>query len=334
MAYRKAKVYTDGSHYIAIPHTERRTKYRPKLKEEEITVPIQDIPKDEAQRQDIDDKPMPYPAPQDVPQKEREDSATTTRTMTRKEYFDELYQVSVGLPKDEQRERIVEKMKPYIKQGEDAELYVEENIARKKRNLYSRRVRLMRKAYMNEFNYFCTFTYSDELHTEESFKRKLRTCLRHLTERKGWQYIAVWERSPTLHRLHLHGLFYVPDGMMIGNFEEKRDYSTTAHKMQITMQNDYFKSRFGRNDFEKLDAMRMGETLQYIVKYMEKTGEKVFASKGLPQFVISDILEDDVVCRYGLEDKKLLLFDDFTLIDDGCVIGQASKANLKKMPTE
>ena len=38
MAYKRAKVYTDGSHYIAIPHTERRTKYRPKPKEEEITV--------------------------------------------------------------------------------------------------------------------------------------------------------------------------------------------------------------------------------------------------------------------------------------------------------
>ena len=100
-------------------------------------------------------------------------------------------------------------------------------------------------------------------------------------------------------------------------------------------QNDYFKSRFGRNDFELIDEpTRIGDAIAYIMKYLEKSGEKIFSSKGLPQFVISDILEDDVVCRYGLEDKKLLLFDDFTLIDDGCVIGQASKDNLKKMPTE
>ena len=36
MPYSKAKVYSDGSHYIAIPHTERPYKVRIKLKEDVI----------------------------------------------------------------------------------------------------------------------------------------------------------------------------------------------------------------------------------------------------------------------------------------------------------
>ena len=38
MAFGETKVYYDGSHYIAIPHTERPKRYRPQLVEEEITV--------------------------------------------------------------------------------------------------------------------------------------------------------------------------------------------------------------------------------------------------------------------------------------------------------
>ena len=36
--YEKAKIYSDGSHYIAIPHTTRWTKPRLKKQEKEITV--------------------------------------------------------------------------------------------------------------------------------------------------------------------------------------------------------------------------------------------------------------------------------------------------------
>lgn len=38
MGFRETKIYFDGSHYIAIPHTERKTRYRPKPVEEKITV--------------------------------------------------------------------------------------------------------------------------------------------------------------------------------------------------------------------------------------------------------------------------------------------------------
>lgn len=38
MPYGETKVYFDGSHYIAIPHTEKPYKRRPKKIEEVITV--------------------------------------------------------------------------------------------------------------------------------------------------------------------------------------------------------------------------------------------------------------------------------------------------------
>ena len=87
-----------------------------------------------------------------------------------------------------------------------------------------------------------------------------------------------------------------------------RDYSLKEHKMQITVQNTYFNERFGRSDFEEIsDKGRMGEALAYLMKYIEKTGEKIVYSRGLPQFFISDIMDEDIVCGLGMDEQKLLL---------------------------
>jgi len=42
----------------------------------------------------------------------------------------------------------------------------------------------------------------------------------------------------------------------------------------------------------------------YIIKYIEKSGEKLVYSRGLPQFFISDIMADDIAASIGLEDKN------------------------------
>lgn len=95
-----------------------------------------------------------------------------------------------------------------------------------------------------------------------------------------------------------------------------------------------FNERFGRSDFEPLDDKgKLGSAIAYLVKYLEKTGEKIVYSKGLPQYFISDVMDEDIVCRYGSEDKKLLLYDDFRCWDEGCLIGKVSKeviAQLRK----
>ena len=76
---------------------------------------------------------------------------------------------------------------------------------------------------------------------------------------------------------------------------------------------------------------KLGNAVAYIMKYLEKTGEKIVYSKGLPQYLISDIVEDDVVTTMGLEDKKLLLFDDFGCWDEGEYLGAVSKDVIKQM---
>ena len=78
-------------------------------------------------------------------------------------------------------------------------------------------------------------------------------------------------------------------------------------------------------------SRRFSIIVAYIVKYLEKTGEKLVYSKGLPQFFISDIMEEDVVCPFGLEDKKLLLYDDFLCWDEGVLVGAVSKEVISQM---
>lgn len=161
----------------------------------------------------------------------------------------------------------------------------------------------------------------------------MKTCLRNFCNRKGWKYIGVWERSSQKKRLHFHGLFYIPDGTMPGMPVDVIDYNFKAHRRVVTHQNSYFNNRFGRSDFAPIeDRQMLGSAVAYIVKYLEKTGEKIVYSKGLPQYFLSDIMEEDVVCPFGLEDKKLLLYDDFRCWDEGVLIGTVSKDVIRQMP--
>lgn len=344
MPYGECKIYFDGSHYIGIPHTTRPSRRRPKPPEEEIVVTEKEIEptteteenvKAEESAPSNDDAPIVLA--ENIGSSESESEPQTepqpkVRTMTRKELFDELYQKYLNKPRRIKLELIAKEMLPYFKTEELSRIYVNENIERKLRNLIARRIRLTRKANLQEFNYFVTFTYDGKLHTEDSFRKGLKNCLRHLVERKQWKYIGVWERSPDKQRLHFHGIFHIPEGTMPGMLLDVNDYNFNTHNRQITHQNTYFNERFGRSDFELIDDMdKMGDALAYIMKYIEKSGEKIVYSKGLPQFFISDVMDEDIICFTGLEDKKLLLSDDFTCWDEGCYVGKVSKAVIAQL---
>lgn len=75
--------------------------------------------------------------------------------------------------------------------------------------------------------------------------------------------MGVWERAPKAKRLHFHGLFYIPEGTISGNMIEKKDFNLNTYKMQLTMQSEYFNSRFARNDFERIDdnLVKMGNAM-------------------------------------------------------------------------
>lgn len=340
MPYGECKIYFDGSHYIAIPHTTRPSRRRSKLLDEEIVVSginneeasttIQTDEEENTLRDNEDESISHKEAEEQIEQKIEQQS--NARIMTKKELFEELYLKYRNKPRRMKIGIISKAMRPYFKTEELAKIYVNENIDRKIRNLIARRIRLTRKANLQEFNYFVTFTYDGKLHSEESFRKGLKICLRHLVERKKWKYIGVWERSPEKQRLHFHGIFYIPQGSMPGVLLDVNDYNFNTHDRQITHQNTYFNERFGRSDFEPIDNIaKMGNALSYIMKYIEKSGEKIVYSKGLPQYFISDIMEEDIICFIGLEDKKLLLCDDFTCWDEGCYIGKVSKSVIEQL---
>ena len=343
MAYGETKVYFDGSHYIAIPHTTRPSKKRPKPVEELVTViDDNDEPQMESTPSIIDDVPFPVGEEFEVEEKDGifenkqnetiEKKPKTERQMTRKEIFEEVYKETQGLRKNQRRTVIFDKMRQYFDTDEKTNNFVNINLERKQRNLISRRIRMTRKANLQEFNYFVTFTYDGAKHTEDSFKKKLKKALAHLTARKGWKYMGVWERSPKKQRLHFHGIFYIPDGTIPGILCTRKDYNFNKKQMVETFSSSYFEERFGRNDFDIIDDNTVkGFALSYIMKYIEKSGEKIVYSKGLPQFFISDIMDEDIVCFFGVEDKKLLLFDDFGCWDEGCYMGQVSPTVISQL---
>ena len=183
MSYGECKVYFDGSHYIAIPHTTRPSRRRFRPPEEEIEVTEQEeeqttereenISQEESAPSENDDAQFPHTEVKEQIEPMVE-SKPKSRTMTRKELFEELYQKSAGKSRSARKKFIVCNMKPYFKDEDSTIKYVEVQFERKLRNLICRRVRLTRKVNLQDFNYFCTFTYDGAKHTEESFMKKLR----------------------------------------------------------------------------------------------------------------------------------------------------------------
>ena len=190
MIYRESKVYFDGSHYIAIPHTNRPPSNRRKPVEEFIEVrreqtgeavvqstePVREEAKEirtataepDFSEDDIFEEGCVYLTPEtapfpfafdDKPQSEEQNPATVR--MTRKDLFEQLYAQTADLPRKERKSAILAAMLPYFGDDSRAESYVNTQFERKLRNLICRRVRLTRKVNLQEFNYFCTHIFMD-----------------------------------------------------------------------------------------------------------------------------------------------------------------------------
>ena len=334
MPYAKCKVYSDGGHYIAIPPTTRPKSpkcYRP----EELIEVVANAPKEQLNTDNCITK-QPFMAQNDTSEELFSDitvAPKATRKITRKQLFNELYAESAKMRKRERKAYITSKLTPYFSSEKEARQFVEDNFARQLRNLICRKTRLYRKARLQTWNYFCTFTYDSEKHTEETFRKKLSDTFKKMCYRRGWKYIGVWERSAEKERLHFHGLFYIPDGQMIGELVEVQDYSVKTEKVQKTVQNTYFNERFGRSDFEAIQSVySLDSSIRYILKYIEKGGTKIVYSRNLPQYFVSDIMDEDVCSTIGQEDRKLLLFDSFTCWDEGCLVGKVSPEVIAQMP--
>lgn len=325
---KNAKVYSDGRHFIAIAHTTRPKK--PKSNKPEKEYVIDDNGKI-SHNEIITPKgrrltEVEFIQGKAVPVKSK------GRTVTKKELFTELFNQTAGLNKRERINKITDGIKVLFEDEKKAKDYVKENIEREKRNYIVRMQRMNRIANITPFNYFCTFTYDSERITEEKFKKRLLQTLQNLHSKKGWLYMGVWERGKDTDRLHFHGLFYIPE--MIGSIYEKKDYNTNKKKIVKSNVNTYFEDKFGRNDFQRIDAnpIQKEYSVKYLRKYLTKTNDRVIYSRGLAPMRKLDILEDDVIGGYMDNPNKFVLYDKFTVIDDGTIEGQADNRLLLKMP--
>lgn len=143
MNYANMKIYYDGGHYVGIPQgafpsgkgCKRRTV-----------------------------KPMKQQLTADV-----------TSPETPKERFEAAYKESQSLPKRERKAHIKAALKDDFADKAELNAFVEKHTERMNTNAIKRKVRLMRKLRLQEWNFFVTFTYSNELHTEETFRKSCLT---------------------------------------------------------------------------------------------------------------------------------------------------------------
>ncbi len=177
--YPEAKVYFDGSHYIAIPHTTNPTRRR-RHRQEIITVleqegklklektppvlildddceneppELQQVTLEEVIKEIEESSPNVTDEPKNVM-----DATAHCRTTTRKQIFEELYTKYLGYSRKMRIKAIYEDMLPLFKTADACKSYVESNADRKRKNLIRQRMRFVRKALNQGVNYFVTVT--------------------------------------------------------------------------------------------------------------------------------------------------------------------------------
>ena len=200
--------------------------------------------------------------------------------------------------------------------GYDA-TWVARMIERQKHNLYLRQRRFRQKAYLNQWNYFVTISYEDgRFDSEEDFRATLGRCLSNLHTRRGWNYMGVFEYGEENGRLHFHALVNVPDGEMVGSLTSTRRYSTKRKCWEESCENSFFRVRFGVNQFDAVrhQDIRSGKMVNYILKYLLKSGEKIVYSRGVPTDFLADLGDEEIAAELVDFVRKFVLFDDtFTL---------------------
>ena len=127
MNLKSAKVYNDGSHYVAIPKGA--------------------FPSGKGCKRCIT-KPTKQPPP-----------TTESPSKTTKERFETAYKESLSLPNKERKKHIKKALQSDFTDKTELKAFVDKNLERVKTNAIKRRVRLNRKLQLQRWDYFVTFTY-------------------------------------------------------------------------------------------------------------------------------------------------------------------------------
>ena len=151
MPYQKCKIYNDGSHFIAIPHTTRPAvpkRYHP----EEVIEVVDDMPHQPQLNADKCNVETDLTALNDTsevdsgehseqnesPPVDEISKPTTTRKITRRQLFDELYEECKTLKKRGREKYIYDRMKKYFANAEAAKQYVDGQFDRLKHKIDSK----------------------------------------------------------------------------------------------------------------------------------------------------------------------------------------------------
>ena len=208
---------------------------------------------------------------------------------------------------------------------------IEELLKNKKRNDHKRKKRYLNKLFLVDWNYYVTFTYDDQKETRESFSSRLKKTFSNFKTRHNWLVMAIPEEGEETGRLHYHCFLYIPEGEMVGNLFLQKKYSNKKRRMITWTDNSYFSERFGQSVWKAINRndLRGNSLKSYLVKYLSKSGNKFFYSRGIPTELDMIIDTDtDVFCTYNNYGLKVLLFDylifgdmnskDFNLTDLLC----------------
>ena len=182
----------------------------------------------------------------------------------------------------------------------------------KVRNVHKRLKRYEDKLFLVDWNWFVTFTYDSDKETAESFELRLKKCFSNFKTRKNWLVMCVPEEGEEKGRKHFHCFIRIPDGCMVGNLFLNKKYSRKRRKLETWTDNSYFSKRFGISVWESIERNDLlgGCLKSYLVKYLAKSGNKIFYSRGIPteidMVIDTEVDVADCFYNYGV---KVLLFD-------------------------
>ena len=177
--------------------------------------------------------------------------------------------------------------------------WVRSQIARFENNLYLRKRRFRNKAFLNSWSYFVTITYDENKMDADTFRASLRKCFSNLHSRHGWKYMGVFELGEEGERLHFHALVYVPDGEMVGSLKSVKRYSTKKHGWDEHLENSFFNGRFGISTFDPITRrdIKSGAVVNYVIKYILKSGERVIYSRAIPTELVVLVQDEQIAAK-------------------------------------
>lgn len=247
----------------------------------------------------------------------------------RKSTKDPLYEIFKNYLQDARREKIPKKeILSYIEnrafnERDVSEWFTEEELKayyKKALNAEHKRIKRYRRMInFNTWNWFVTFTYDDKKETEEGFVKRIRKVLSNNVTRNGWRYIGVRERGSESDRVHYHFIMYIPPGNMIGELFADKAYSTKRKSWQYFTNNTYFQKRFGQSYWQAITAedLHGNGIAKYLLKYINKSGEKLIYSRHIPYEMIMPIdMNRDVLMVFFHYGRKCIL-NDFLFMDYG-----------------